>query len=80
MNRHVERDERALEERRTATPFWPRVLIGCMDGGLPGCRDSGMACGLSLSSQRTQRVNVRGSVRRNEAGDYGHKCHAAYGQ
>ena len=25
-NRHVVGDERALQERRTATPSWPRVL------------------------------------------------------
>src|SRR5262249_54380494 len=26
INRHVVRDERALQERRTANPSWPRVL------------------------------------------------------
>ena len=28
INRHVVGDERALQERRTATPSWPRVLQG----------------------------------------------------
>ena len=31
-NRHVVGDERALEERRTATPSWPRVLQGTSRG------------------------------------------------
>jgi hypothetical protein len=36
--------------------------------------------GLSLSSQCTQGINIRGSARWNEAGDYRYHCHATYGQ
>src|SRR4051794_18783241 len=33
LNRHVVGDERALQERRTANPSWPRVLQGSSRGG-----------------------------------------------
>jgi DNA invertase Pin-like site-specific DNA recombinase len=33
INRHVVGDERALQERRTANPSWPRLLQGTSRGG-----------------------------------------------
>jgi hypothetical protein len=61
-----------------------QVKTAFLKNGLHDCirvaRDSGIACGLSLSPQRTQRINICGSARRNEARDDGHQCHTAYGK